>query len=299
LDQGSLSSQGVVHLADNEEGVRMRNEMYNRVKADVFVPGGGRPSTMHEGNWEKFLDKDGVPSSPLIVEGANIFITPQARRLLHETAGVTIVKDSSANKCGVICSSYEICASMLLDEDEFLAIKEELVEDVLVNLRKLARLEADLLFREYSQYPGSLPDFSERISNAINRGKSAIQKHLVDMQRGDKLYQELLPLFLEEHLPKKLAQVAADRVDQRIPLDYLKNAFASSLASKLLYREGTHFLESQPTERLADLAILYYRSELHVKNLLTSVDQANLPDDAKQEVLALLRQGGARSALQI
>lgn len=299
LDQSTLSPQGVVHLADNDEGIRVRNNMYNRVQADVFVPGGGRPSTMHEGNWTNFLDADGVPSSPLIVEGANIFITPSARKHLYEKAGVTIVKDSSANKCGVITSSYEICASMLLEEDEFLAIKEELVEDVLVKLRKLARMEAELLFREYTNYPGSLPDFSERLSRSIMKGNAAIRDSLESMERGDDLYLELMPLFLEEHLPSKLAEVAADRVDERIPLDYLKNAFASSLASKLLYREGTHFLESQPTERLADLAINYYRSELHVRHLLESVEKTNLPNAEREEVLALLSQGGARSALQL
>merc|ERR1719482_974861 len=121
--------------------------MYNRVKADVFVPAGGRPATVHGGNWQNFLDGQGSPSSPLIVEGANIFLTPEARTKLFDEAGVVIVKDSSANKCGVITSSYEICSSMLLDESEFLEIKDELVEDVLARLRELARMEADLLFR--------------------------------------------------------------------------------------------------------------------------------------------------------
>ena len=38
------------------------------------------------------------PSSPLIVEGANIFITSDARTKLFEVGKVAIVKDSSANK---------------------------------------------------------------------------------------------------------------------------------------------------------------------------------------------------------
>merc|ERR1711878_72195 len=136
IDPKSLSPQGVIHKATTEEGARMRNSMHNRVKADVFVPAGGRPNTIHKGNWEQFLDPaTGKPSAPLIVEGANIFTTPEARQALFENAGVLIVKDSSANKCGVITSSYEICASMLLDESEFLNIKDELVEDVLRRLR--------------------------------------------------------------------------------------------------------------------------------------------------------------------
>ena len=45
--------------------------------------------------------------------------------LSSQQAGVAIVKDSSANKCGVICSSYEILASMALSTEEFLALKTE------------------------------------------------------------------------------------------------------------------------------------------------------------------------------
>jgi glutamate dehydrogenase len=39
-----------------------------------------------------------------------------AREALHKATGIPIVKDSSANKCGVICSSFEIMSSMLLSE---------------------------------------------------------------------------------------------------------------------------------------------------------------------------------------
>ena len=111
--------------ADTDEGARMRNTMHNRVKADAFIPAGGRPNTVDINNWEQFLDEEGKPTSGLIVEGANLFITAEARQKLFEEAGVTVVKDSSANKAGVICSSYEICAAMLLSEQEFLDNKEE------------------------------------------------------------------------------------------------------------------------------------------------------------------------------
>lgn len=50
---------------------------------------------------------------------ANLFTTPEARERLFEEAGVVFVKDSSANKCGVICSSFEIASSMLMTSDEF------------------------------------------------------------------------------------------------------------------------------------------------------------------------------------
>jgi glutamate dehydrogenase len=233
------------------------------------------------------------------VEGANIFITPGARQLLFDKAGVRIVKDSSANKCGVITSSFEICASMLLDEEEFLAIKDGVVKDVLKRLRELAQLEAELLFREYKNYPGALPHFSERISKSINRAYAAIRKKFADIQVGDAMYENLLPLFLDEYLPKKLSEVAGNRVRDRIPVDYLRNAFGKILASKLLYREGIHFLESQPEDRLPDIAIRYMEEEKRVREFVGALEECNLNDTEKTQIGKLLKQGGARSLLGV
>jgi glutamate dehydrogenase len=93
-----VGPHGIVMKANNEEGVNRRNTMHFRVKSDVFVPAGGRPNSINSENWNQFFDVDGKPSSPLIVEGANIFTTPDARKQLFEKGGVVIVKDSSANK---------------------------------------------------------------------------------------------------------------------------------------------------------------------------------------------------------
>ena len=45
----------------------------------------------------------------------------------------------------------------------------------------IAKLEAELLFREFSNYPGALPYFSERISNAINVARDELTSQLHDM----------------------------------------------------------------------------------------------------------------------
>ena len=73
-------------LADTPSGAARRNTMHNRVVADAFVPAGGRPATMHEGNWQDFLLVDEAtggpsttPSAKVIVEGANLFPTAGAR----------------------------------------------------------------------------------------------------------------------------------------------------------------------------------------------------------------------------
>merc|ERR1712032_1035397 len=155
------------------------------------------------------------------------------------------------------------------------------------------------MFREYANYPGALPEFSERISKSINRAYGAIRKSFADVQPGDDVYKQMLPIFIDDHLPRKLGQVAGDRVATKIPLDYLRNAFANILASKLLYREGIHFLESQPEDRLAKLAMTYMKDEKRVEELVGLVGDSNLQDDQKALVRQLLEQGGARCLLGV
>lgn len=296
-----LSKQGVVLSSSTEEGFARRNTMHFRVKADVFVPAGGRPNTINGDNWRQFLDADGKPSSPLIVEGANIFTTPEARQNLFKHAGVTIVKDSSANKCGVVTSSCEVAASMLLTKQEFVAVKPELVNDVLEKLRYLARQEGELLFREYRNYPGALPHFSERISFAIAKVTDAVTDALADVTPTDPLFRELQPLIIE-NLPKKLATIAGDRVPSRFPLQYQKNSIASTLASKLVYKEGIHFVETCPAEKVAERAFEYYRKEQEMSKIIKDVEALPFPKGKEAEkalVLDLLNRGATRTALDV
>ena len=135
FDPSKLSPAGNVANLEDPNGFLLRNTMHNRVVADAFVPCGGRPETIHGHNWREFLSEDGTPSSKLIVEGANLFLTPEARERLS-AEGVTIIKDSSANKCGVICSSLEVAACMLLEEDDFMEIKTDFVDEVLDRLQR-------------------------------------------------------------------------------------------------------------------------------------------------------------------
>jgi len=74
-----------------------------------------------------------------------------------------------------------------------MSIKKDLVEDVVVRLKDVARLEADLLFREFKYYQGSLPAFSERISEAINKTSDAISEALETVQKDDPLFQYTIP----------------------------------------------------------------------------------------------------------
>ncbi|KAI9997640.1 hypothetical protein PInf_001571 [Phytophthora infestans] len=292
-DSKIASATGIKHDISTAEGIRARNTMHNRVKSDLFIPAGGRPNTINENNWADYLDADGKPSSGLIVEGANLFVTPEARQMLFDNAGVVIVKDSSANKCGVVCSSYEIVASMLLETDEFLAVKDELVVEVVDKLRALARVEAQLLFREYKKDPSSaLPPASERISHAITRVHDAVLAHFDNVCEED---QQILFTLIEEHLPAKLRELALHRVHQNVPLAYIRSIVASSLASKIVYREGLQFTEALPESNLGNMALQYLKQEKKVQRLVQDVRESSLAN--KDDIADLIARGGVRAGM--
>jgi len=290
-----LSDVGALHLVDSEEGVKARNSMHNRIVADAFLPCGGRPNTIDISNYKQFLlPGTGEPSSRLIVEGANLFTTEAARKALYEEAGVIIVKDSSANKGGVITSSYEIISAMLLSEETFYKNKKQIVEEVLAKLRNLAKMEAELLFREGKVYGAPLPEVSKIISNSINTATDALSATLDTLSEEDR--EQLLPLF-RAHLPQTLADLAFEDVQEKVPEQYIKNAIASSLASKMVYKEGTKFIDAQPKDKLANVALKYIHKEKEVVQLMDSLREVDMPDEKKEEILRLLDAGGARTAL--
>jgi glutamate dehydrogenase len=150
----------------NDDFYRAYNGLLFKVPADLFIPAGGRPETIDGENFERFFDEAGNPSARVIVEGANSFITPEARSELQKR-GVVIMRDASANKCGVISSSYEILANLMLSDQEFLENKAEYVADVVSILNQLAEQEADLILRRHRE-AGDTISYTE-ISNLVSR----------------------------------------------------------------------------------------------------------------------------------
>ena len=152
-----------------DEYQRHVGELTFALKCDLFLPCGGRPETVDDRNWSWMFDRQGVPSAPLIVEGANSFLTPKARVELQKK-GVTILRDATANKCGVIASSYEIIANLLMTDREFELHKEQYVKDVLTILERRAGEETSLIFKRWRDSKGSrlFTEISSEISNEIN-----------------------------------------------------------------------------------------------------------------------------------
>ena len=127
FSKAKLSSDPNAKVVDivSVENLKFRNEVHNKIKADILIPAVGRPYTVNEDNVSDFIQENGESSCRAIVEGANIFFTDKAREFLQHR-GIVMIKDSSANKTGVICSSYEIIASLVLEMEEFLKIKKSL-----------------------------------------------------------------------------------------------------------------------------------------------------------------------------
>ncbi len=182
---------------------RQFGELPFSVKADLFIPGGGRPETINEENWQRFLLPDGSPSSKVIIEGANSFVTPAARLELQKK-GVLLMRDASANKCGVISSSYEIIANLLLTEEEFLANKPKYVADVLAILKRRAEDEARLLVRRHAETKKFWTELSDEVSVEINQRYKRLFEFF---QKNPEIAQQ--PLFdkvILSHLPALLRE---------------------------------------------------------------------------------------------
>jgi glutamate dehydrogenase len=204
------------------------------VPTDLFIPAGGSPGTIDKDNWQRFFREDGTPTTRAIVEGANSFITPEARDQMQRR-GIIIMRDASANKCGVISSSYEIIANLLLSEAEFLQHKDRYVQDVLEILEQRARDEARLIFRRHAE-PGSNCSYTE-ISDAISQEINGHYARLFSFfQRNPELCGE--PLFqraILSHLPRMLREDAGyrDRIG-RLPPKCLYAILAAEIASSLV-----------------------------------------------------------------
>jgi glutamate dehydrogenase len=171
-----------------------------------------------------------------VVEGANSFITPAARVELQKR-GVIIIRDASANKCGVISSSYEIIANLLMSEKEFLSHKERYVSNVLQILEKRAEDEARLIFRRHQEFGGSklYTEISSEISSDINAHYTRLFNFF--LENPELSEEHLMRQAILAHLPQMIRDMP--RYRKRIttlPAKYLAAIMASEIASSLVYR---------------------------------------------------------------
>lgn len=288
----SDSINAFVIKADSSENIRKRNELHFRAPADIFIPAGGRPYAVNDQNWNLFITPENVPTCRAIVEGANIFFTNEARERLQEV-GIVIVKDSTANKCGVICSSYEVIASLILEEDEFMAIKNTYVKQVIDLLREKAGSEAKLLFREYVLCAGkkNLVSLSKEISQEINHLTDLLLEEFTD--QASTIVKD--PIFLKlifKHCPPILVEKYQKRIVSQLPLTYMVAILSAQIASYIVYNEGLNWMESIEDSNVVNAACTYMRNVEDTEKLIDALAKTNIKE--RHEISTILRLSAAR-----
>ncbi len=283
--------------ASDKAGELVRNTLHNTVVADLFLPCGGRPYTINDGNWQAFLGEGGKPSAKAMVEGANIFLTPIARTNL-ERAGLVVIKDSSANKGGVICSSYEVLAGLVISDAEFIADKPRYVREVIGIIRDRADDEARALLSAWTRRGRQVglsalsPQFSDEINRVSGLLEPAINEHLDDAS-----YQPHWQRHLEAHCPGLLVEKFRDRLATRIPRPHRVAILAKRLASRMVYKEGLTWCQTYlKPERLWEVLSTYLTAEAQVRDITAALAKVDIPD--RDLLLQVLTAGGQRELVR-
>lgn len=261
FDMSKLSKDGYRVLCDDNNmtlptgelvgnGTAFRNTYHLRVTGltDMFVPCGGRPESIDLVSVGKII-KDGKTTVPYIVEGANLFITQDAKLRL-ETAGCILFKDASANKGGVTSSSLEVLASLSFDEESFVQhmchdskgnapeFYKQYVKGVQAKICENARLEFEAIWREHEETGLSRSALSDKLSIAITTLDEELQHS--DLWKNERIRKAVLKDALP---PLLLEKIGLDTIIQRVPDAYLCAIFGSYLASRFVYEFG-----SQPSQ---------------------------------------------------
>ena len=238
FDTTKLSSEGYRVLVDESNitlptgevvnnGMIFRNTFHLRSgkQIDLFVPCGGRPESIDLSTVNKLI-VDGKCTIPYIVEGANLFITQDAKLRL-EKAGCILYKDASANKGGVTSSSLEVLASLSFDDKGFLEnmcvhddgtvppFYDAYVKQVQETIKRNAALEFEAIWREHQQTGIPRSTLSDTLSIAITKLDEELQN--TELWKNTDLRRSVL----EDALPKLLLEkIGMDTVIKRVSLTF-------------------------------------------------------------------------------
>jgi glutamate dehydrogenase len=234
FDISKLSPEGYRVLVDENNvrlptgelvhnGTTFRNIFHLRGgnNYDTFVPCGGRPESIDLTSVSKLI-VDGKSVIPYIVEGANLFITQDAKLRL-EKAGCILYKDASANKGGVTSSSLEVLASLSFDDEGFIKhmcvgengvapdFYTNYVKEVQSIIRNNARLEFEAIWREHQVTGERRSILSDTLSIAITK----LQEELQSTELWNNI--PFRKSVLAEALPNLLLeQIGLDQIMERV-----------------------------------------------------------------------------------
>jgi glutamate dehydrogenase len=212
---------------DEQTAKELLATFVHKTEADLFIPAGGRPHTLSKNTLASFLHAQGAPTAKAIIEGANLYLSHEARHEL-EQLGTIIIKDSSANKGGVIASSFEVLCNSVLSEEEFIQDKEMLIQEVLDRIFCLCSEEVCYILRKRKESKRPCCEVSEKLSFEINECKHRQLKELKEKVLPSDPNPALEPFFsyVLPLLRTKYKQKLMNLVDE-----YKKAIIATSIAS--------------------------------------------------------------------
>ncbi|KZT11816.1 NAD-dependent glutamate dehydrogenase [Laetiporus sulphureus 93-53] len=258
FDRSKLSKDGYIVLVEEQDvklpsgevvldGTDFRNSAHLRFRADLFVPCGGRPEAVNISNVATLVDADGKPNFKYIVEGANLFLTQQARIYL-EKRKVILFKDSSANKGGVTSSSLEVLAGLALSTQEYIDLMifkngkpsefyQSYVRDIQQKITENAAAEFHCIWREHARAQGAKPRtiISDELSGTLNNLQAELESS--DLYEDAKMRKNVM----NHAIPKTLVeQIGLDILLERLPESYQRALFSSWVASHFIYKYGVN-----------------------------------------------------------
>jgi glutamate dehydrogenase len=261
FDRTKLSPGGFLVLVDDvdvvlpngrkiDSGLLFRNSFHLErdllADVDLFVPCGGRPAAINATNVHLLWDETrAAPLFKYIVEGANLFLTQDARLKLEEDYGVVVYKDSACNKGGVQSSSLEVLAALALsseqyeqhmcvhDEQNVPPFYSEYVRDVQAMIQDRATLEFEALWREREHSKRPICILTDELSSKINQ----LAQRISDSSLWNS--HSLRAAIITRAIPPSLVKlVGIEAVLQRVPESYLKAIFGSYIACQFVYQRG-------------------------------------------------------------
>ena len=266
FDKSKLGPKGYIVLVNDKDiklpngqivhnGIQFRNQfhlnlqnIYPKDFINLWTPCGGRPNSIDVSTVNSLLDpKTGKSIIPIIIEGANLFIT-QAAKYILEDAGAVVLKDASTNKGGVTSSSLEVLAALSLSDEEFQSkmcmdpktktlptFYQNYVKEVQSIIIRNAENEFNMLWKLRDETNKKFADLSDELSLAINKLGD-------ELSSSKELWSddiEFRNTVLKSALPKLLLnEIGLENVLTRVPEAYLKAIFATKLASEFVYTRG-------------------------------------------------------------
>ncbi len=230
-------------IIHNGEDFRNKFHLHPLAKADLFVPCGGRPAAININNWKQVFDENGNPKFKIIVEGANLFITEDARLRLEEN-GIIVLKDASTNKGGVTSSSLEVYASLALSNEEYeekMMVRDGVISDfrkayideIIKRIKANARAEFELMWKEHEEKGIPFTILTNMVSKRINDITDSVYNSDLVNEKDFKR------IVVERYTPKPLLElVGLDNILKRVPDNYLNAIVATKVATDFVYTYG-------------------------------------------------------------